>query len=449
MKKAVLKSILFVLIFCILLQFVSALVVNVERFGYQNISEFYEQRDDSLDGVYIGSSNCYLFWNSAAAWEEYGITVYPYSCNANSFFTTKYIIEDVRKTQKNTKFIVNLNTITDGELDSIHMHNIIGCMPFSPTKLKMIDYLCEIGGYEGTDRAEFYFPFIRFHEEWPTMYFASKFEVKPTGYKGASAYSGYLNESVDVSELYLAPKEEIELSEKITSCTNDLLTYCEEEDIDIVFVVVPQARPNQYEMDRLKTFADFISDKGYTVLDFSENFEDEMNIDMTKDFYNGPHTNIHGSVKFTHRLSEYLIDMYGFEDKRDNKEYSDWHTSYENYMKVASEHILDIELDYEHRDFSIVEPVFEVESKDNSAVITWNSVKDADGYAIYKKSSSSPAWERLTEISAQSNELQYADSDLANETTYYYTVVPFVAKDNVNYYGDFNYAGIPIAIEAE
>ncbi len=441
MKKVVLKSILFVLIFCILLSLVSALVVNVERFGYQNISEFYDQRDDSLDAVYIGSSNCYLFWNSAVAWEEYGITVYPYSCNANSFFTTKYIMEDVRNTQKNAKFIVNLNTITDGELDNIHMHNIIGCMPFSFNKIKMIDYLCDIGDYEGTDRAEFYFPFIRFHGDWTTMYFASKLEVKPTGYKGASVYSGYLNSSVDVSEIYTAPKEKIKLSEKITSCTNELLTYCEEEDIDVVFVVVPQAKANQYEVDRLKTFAGYISDKGYTVLDFSENFEDEMNIDMTKDFYNGPHTNVHGSIKFTHRLSEYLVDMYGFEDKRNNEEYSDWNTAYESYMNVAISHILDFELDYTHRDFSLEEPDFEVEAKEGNANIFVNAIEDAQGYVIYRKDGFDSQWKTIAEIANKEKINEHIDRDLVKETQYYYTVVPYALKDGERYYGDFNYLG--------
>ncbi len=441
MKKFVFKSILFVLIFCVLFSFVSALVVNVDKDGYKNISEFYKQRDDSLDAVYIGSSNCFAFFNSAVAWEEYGITVYPYCCNANPFYTTKYIIEDVRKSQENTKFIVNLNSVSDGDFEPLHMHNIIGCMPFSFNKLKMIDYLCDVGGYEEKDRAEYYFPFIRFHQSWPDLYFSSKLQLKPTGYKGASVFSEYLENSVDISDLYIPPKENIKLSENVTSCTDDLLLYCDDEDIEVVFVVVPQARNTQYEMDRLKTFARYVSDKGYTVLDFSENFEEEMNIDMSKDYYNGQHTNVHGSTKFTHYLSQYLVDMYGFEDKRENEEYADWNTSFDSYMQVASAHILDFELDPAHRDFALSEPEFTVEVKDNNATLSINAVENELGYVVYRKDGANAPWKDIIEIANKYEINECVDKDLAKGTTYYYTVVPYIEKDGERYYGDFNYLG--------
>ena len=441
MKRVILKSIIFILIFFVLWSFVSALVVNVDRDGYINISEFYQQQDDSLDAVYIGASTGFLYWNSAIAWNEYGITVYPYSCNANTFFSTKYIIEEARKSQPDTKFIVNVNSLTDDELSVMSMHNIINCMPFSLTKLKMIDHLCDMGDYEGKDRAEFYFPLIRFHQAWPDLYFTSKIDLGPTGYKGASIFYRYLEESVDVTDLYVAPEKNIELSEKIVSSTESLLSYCDEENIEVVFVVVPQARDNQYEMDRLRTFADFISDKGYTVLDFSENFDEEINLDMTKDYFDGRHTNIHGSIKFTHYLSKYLIDEYGFEDKRENEEYSDWHTSYESYMQVASSHILDFELDYAHRDFSLEEPDFEVEVKDNNAKISIEAVEDSQGYLVYRKDGANTLWENIVEISAEDIKKEYIDKNLTKGTNYHYTVVPYLIKDGERYYGDFNYSG--------
>ncbi len=439
--KAVFKAIVFITIFCIIFSGVSYLLVRVDSPRYPSIKEFYNQPKESLDAVYIGSSNCFAFWNPLFAWNEHGICVYPYSCNANPYFSTEYIIKEARKTQPNATFVVNLNSVSDGDLSGIRMHNILGCMPFSFTKLELTNHLCDIADINGTDRAEYYIPLIRFH----TFTRLSKPFCEDEKYMGAPAYINHLEYSENISSEYIAPNESVELLDIIVSSTDSLLNYCDEENINIVFVVVPQARFNQYQADILDATAKYVSSKGYTVLNLMGTAKEEFNIDMTKDYYDIGHTNIHGSNKYTNYLSEYLIENYGFEDKRDNEDYSHWHTAYENYMGVALAHILDIEFDYDHRDFSIEEPVFKVKTKNNCAEITWDPVKNADGYLVYKKSDSSPHWENIAEISSQSDTLQYTDSSFEKDDISCYTIVPFAIKNDTKYYGDFNYSGISTA----
>ncbi len=445
MKKTVFKAIIFTLIFCILISFVSYAINLVDKQGYKIIREFYEQRENSLDAVYIGSSNCFTFWNPVFAWNDYGITVYPYSCNANPIYSTKYLIEETRKTQSDATFIVNLNSLTDGELDQLHMHNIISSLPFSRTKLELIDHLCDIGDYEGLDRAEFYFPFIRFHSRWPYFNNGTQLSSRLNGHKGAVSYAYYTNTSTDVSDLYVAPTGTIELSEKLIYSTDLLLDYCDEENIEVLFIVVPQARGSEYDMNRMETLDNYISERGYTVLNFSENFEEEMNIDMTKDYFNGPHTNIHGSIKYTRYLSEYLIDNYGFEDKRQDEAYADWHTAYASYMETACAYTLDIEFDYEHRMFSLEEPEFEVKAYNNSSYITYTTVDKADGYLIYSKSGLDSPWECIADVSAENDSNEYIHQGISDEITYYYTVVPYTIQNGERFYGDFNYTGLTAA----
>ncbi len=438
--KVIFKSVVFITIFCIIFSGVSYALVRIDYAGYQNITEFYSQPKESLDAVYIGSSNCFTFWNPLFAWNQYGICVYPYSGNANPYFSTEYIIKEARKTQPNATFIVNLNSVSDGELSEMHMHNIIDVMPFSFTKLELINNLCNIADIEGNDRAEYYIPLIRFH----SFTNLSKPFYKPTGCKGAFFYDE-LNVPVDVSSLYVAPNEIIDLPEKITSSTDSLLDYCTEENINVLFVVVPQARDNIYEMNRLESLSNYISKKGYPVLNLSKDFEEKLNLDMTKDYYNGPHTNMHGSLKYTYYLSEYLINNYGFEDKRNNEQYADWHSSYEKYMEYASGEILDIEFDYDHRDFSIEEPVFQVNKVNDSVKIECQPVENADGYLVYKKTDSSPHWENVAEVLSDADALEYTDTKLTKDDVGYYTVVPFAIKNGTKYYGDFNYLGISTA----
>ncbi|MBR3988603.1 MAG: hypothetical protein IKK10_04795 [Clostridia bacterium] len=442
MKKRALKAALFVLIFCILFSIANVFVVRVEPYGHKIITEFYDQPQNSLDGVYIGASTGFIYWNSLFAWNKYGICVYPYSCNVNPFYSTEYIIKEARKTQPNATFIVNLNSLSDGELDASHMYNILNSMPPSRNKLELIDHLCDVSGREGTERIEFYLPFLQFHNRWAQFFTDNKIVVRPNGYKGASDYPDYLYNSIDVSENYTEPALLDKLSENLTYSTDKLLNYCKEENVKVLFVDIPQAKDDEYEVNRIETLASYISSKGFSVLNLNGVADEKFNLDLTKDYYDDSHVNIHGSLKYTYYLSEYLIENYGFEDKRSDETYAHWNTSYESYMKMASAHMLDIELDYEHRDFTIDEPVLQVENKNNSVEVTWNQIKNVDGYLIYRKNSESSSWNQIAEASATADALTYTDTSPAEGEKFYYTVVPFVTRNGVNYYGDFNYLGV-------
>ena len=104
----------FVVVFAVMFSWVSGILTNPgDTRNYQWVHGFYEEPEDSLDAVYIGSSNCYSFWNSITAWENYGITVWPYASQGMMFETTEYVIREARKTQPNALFIVNINAMTN------------------------------------------------------------------------------------------------------------------------------------------------------------------------------------------------------------------------------------------------------------------------------------------------------------------------------------------------
>ena len=94
-KRYSLRVVLFITIFLILFITLLWLFSNhPDHRIYQMIGGFYEEPEDSLDGVYIGSSNCYAFWNHLVAWENYGIAVYPYASGSQPFYAAEYLIRD-------------------------------------------------------------------------------------------------------------------------------------------------------------------------------------------------------------------------------------------------------------------------------------------------------------------------------------------------------------------
>lgn len=436
--KIFIKIISFVLIFVLLFTFVQDILIKKSPVDVQLIPQFYNERENSLDAVYIGSSNCFTYWNSAAAFEEYGICVYPYSCNSQSFFAAKHIIKEVRKTQPQSKFIVNINSITDDVVSVDSMHYLLDVMPFSLNKLDLIDHLSDIGGYSAKDRMEYYLPIIRFHSRISELEYED-FEVELDGLKGSTTYYPYLNISKDVSKSFVTTKEKTELSQQTVDYVNGLLDYCDQENVEVIFVTVPQAKGKKSRNRRYNALNEIIKNRGYTALDLTEKCE-EIGIDMSVDFYNGGHTNIHGSFKYTHYLSEYLIEKYGFEDKRNNPDYSDWQTTKDKYYGIADSKILDFEWDVNNRDYSLKQPSFKISANSESIVVSWNKINGADGYAVYRKKGFSGTWEQIG-ISA---DITLRDSNVETKTDYYYTVVPFKEEGGKRYYGNYKYNGIKV-----
>ena len=78
--KKIVKVIAFILIFVVCFFTVQGLLTgDVDTRDYRRIKGFFQQEEDSLDAVFLGSSATYAFWTPAFAYREYGITVYPVS----------------------------------------------------------------------------------------------------------------------------------------------------------------------------------------------------------------------------------------------------------------------------------------------------------------------------------------------------------------------------------
>lgn len=461
-KNHIIKAVLFTLIFILLFAYVSKVVTYPSDYrNYQWIGGFYEEEEESLDAVYIGSSNCYAFWNSMTAWDEYGIAVYPYSCNAMSFLATEYLIKETRKTQPDALFVVNVNTISELTVTIEKVHHLLDYMPFSLTKLELIDALADAGDFTTEERMECIVPMLRYHGRWSDLN-KKDFKYKVNGMKGASAYSTFLNTYVDITDRYVLTDETADVPDIYADALDSLLDYCDEEKVNVLFVTVPRAEKDEERLKQINRINEMIEERGYDTLYLMDETE-AIGLDITTDFYNRNHTNVHGSIKYTQYLSEYLIENYGFENKKGDEAYSSWDKGYEKYSKKIMPYVLDIELDADHRDYSLSQPKkLATELNDDEVSISWKPVKGASGYAVYRKEGAKGVWQQVA-VTDQTNyvdvptaELELLDAEAAitdeenattqEPTTYTYTVVPYSEESGEKYYGNFAYLGVSIEV---
>ena len=413
---------------------------NTDYRIYQDFIGFYEEPENSLDAVYIGASNVYYYFQAPLAWHEYGIAVYPISMAMMPTQSMKFVIEEARKTQPDALYIVNLNNFKDTDFTEAHFHYLTDYMRFSPTKVNLVNRLAEDLGVTGFDKLEYYLPFIRFHSNWSHLT-EDAFEKEYNGMKGANCYNSFLKDVTDISGSYRETEQDILITEDQDSILRELLDYCKEEDVNVLFVLVPQAIPNESRIAQLNTMCSIVEEEGFDILNLLEGM-DTVGLNMKYDYANTIHTNVHGSLKYSHFIGQYLIDEYGFEDRRDDPAYAEWDTSYEKYLEKISPYALDLELEHAERDTGLSAPkLTSLSARGQRFRLTWEAVSGADGYRIYRKyvdsdSKETTPWVYAGDVSSDST--SFEDEGLLLRTKYYYTVVPYRLKEDSELNADSN-----------
>lgn len=344
--RCILKPTIFLLILTfIFLSIQTALVGNPDSRDSERITGFFELPDESLDVVFLGSSATYAFWNAPVAWAEYGITAYPLSNSAQPSFAAKFLIEDAKKHHPDALYIINVTHLL--ERYDPYIDNLLTNYPLSLNKIRMTNYLCKQAGFSLVKTLGMHFPVFRYKERWSQLRL-SDFEKKPDAYMGGSRYDVFLNQSKDVSGFKPDFTIKAELKEYEIQGMNDLIDYCEQENVNVLFVIMPQA-VGENRLKKQNAVAEILESRGMNFLDLRK-YADEMGMDYKVDYYNERHTNLHGSIKVTDYLARYLVENHGFKDKRGQEEYQNWQIATDKYFKLIRPYL--IESDYKYLNYA-------------------------------------------------------------------------------------------------
>lgn len=288
------------------------------------------QPEDTLQAVYIGNSGVYRFWQPAAAWDCEGIAVMNLATASMPGAATQYLMEETLKTQDVDMFVVDLRAYTDSELNEANLHNIIDYMPLDLTRLRLVTRLCAYQRYWPYEALEYYFPVLRFHARWSELEKEDFLPAEDDGTKCSYYTSSFLNNVQDEQDYFAVSDVRTEPQKRAVRAFEQLMDYCEENDITVLFVAAPLlAHVNQKE--RLNWFADMARERGFGVVNFNERaVYDDVGLTLS-DFMDNTHTNICGSIKFTRWLAAYLADNYALDDRRGAPGYEDWDAAVDIY----------------------------------------------------------------------------------------------------------------------
>jgi hypothetical protein len=303
----------------------------------KQFNTFYTE-DTPLDAIFVGTSHVFYFWQAPLAWNEYGITVLDVASGSVPASAIKYRIEECLKYQDPKLIIIDTTSFYSAEREPIHMHGASDFMKPSLTKYKSIAAICKEAELSWEDSLEYYMPFIRFHSRWEELTRAD-FEYQLSEYKNGFEPEPFFTTVTDIvstAETFSNTRTPIpEINEELL---RDLLEYCKGISTEILFIsepVISQVIATEWN----NYIGDIVTSEGFNYLDFcSQEQFGAVGYEIPADWLDGGHVNIHGSEKFTHYVGQYLVDNYGFIDKRGGVEYIPWNKAYQAYQALIDKY---------------------------------------------------------------------------------------------------------------
>lgn len=435
------RAIVFIALFLVLFAGASKVLTTPGYLSYRYISGFYDEPAGSIDAVYVGSSGVFTSCLSPAVWERRGIAVWDFSSDSQPMSAARYLIEEARKTQPDALYLVYTGSFAIVPTAE-NIHKITDYMPASAQKLRLIHALCEDGEIPGETRAELYIPMIRYHSRWNSLV-AYDFQYEMPGIMAYDGANFFTTEDISGNARNVPRlRGGVDLPARVQAFMLDLLSYCKDEGVNVLFVAPVAVIENEEALAQQEAVKALCRSWGFPVLDQAQ-LRDEIGMDLTQDYYNTGHTNIHGALKVSCYLADYLAEHYGFADKRGDPAYARWDAAYEEYAALTAPYVLDIEWQGEERDFTLAAPVLEEASSGRRlmAEISWSGVDGADGYRIYRLSAA--GW---TPVATVGSGVRHFRDRLDAEGTYTYTVIGYRDQDGAACWGCYDYAGVRVEV---
>ena len=309
MRKHILSSAAFLLILLVLLEALSPVFrpknnTVEERTWDVQADGILGEPENSIDVLFLGSSEAYCSFIPMEIWGEYGITSYVCSTPAQRVYQSVEYLRSAFRTQR-PRIVV--------------MVALAVCWRNTPTHLITI-------------RLGEWLPVVRYHDRWKSLR-AEDFYQSPryTHVEAAKGYRLLQGGQPANTEGYMEPTKEVEhLPPENVRNLKTIQQLCQEYGAQLVLVSVPSTY--NWNGKRHNAVAALAERMGIVYLDMNC-MQQEIPIDWEVDTWDeGDHLNYTGAKKVTAFMGQWLADTGMFEDKRSQEAYSQWNRFLQEYL---------------------------------------------------------------------------------------------------------------------
>lgn len=422
--RTIFGSIIFVAIFVFILSMLGYIFVPkwVRGRDSAEMRGFYQEPDNSLDYILLGSCNIFSSYSPTMAYREYGISGYSFSTPDQELAVSYHYLLEALKTQKPKVVVLETLMMMLEPSPNREYYNRFSTdyMPMSLNKAQLIlalgsaevdhmrtlnpstpDKLLTYAGY--------FFPAIRYHsrdditnEDFDFWFDEEQFYSEYKG--GFPGYDYFRNYSLDAQSIANGTK----IRDFSLKYFNKIKELCEKEGIPLVLTTSPNH--HRWDEQRTETLFNFIEQTNLPHVNF---FEEGINDQFELWDYSVTtgRLNVYGMRKFTRTMAEYLIENYSLpQHQQEPENKKNWDASYVEMEQIAEERGLPIEYGKLSR----------LTNEAEGIRIRWNETLDSDSYDIYRSDENTQNFKKI----ATSKGETYVDNQVVHGKGYTYYVVP-------------------------
>ncbi len=353
-NKKWLRSVAFILLLTLSVLGVMHCYSIPKTYNTKNLAAFHSEKENLVDGVFLGTSIVAQSWLAPIAWQEYGLSIYHLATGVQPFsIIPEYL--DYAKSRQNIKFaIIDIHGLrTDAIISGLqparfqaHYLDLPDFIHSLKVQKALSEYAHEAYDFYNlnpkkqnimnVDKKSFFIPFINFHNRWVDGLKKADFVTVENKYMGADDRPSLAFGVTDCSKYLdvLNFEEEYQLDDFQIEQLNNIFNYAKENDIELLFINLPSFRVEKAQLE-MHAIIEYCKNQGYNTIDFATpDMLNEFNINPETDFLNRGHLNSKGGKKTTKYICEYLIkNGYHTVDHRNDAAYSHWDSVAQEYNK--------------------------------------------------------------------------------------------------------------------
>ena len=263
---------------------------------------FYDEPENSMDVVYLGSSNAFYDINPLIAYEETGLTGYTLGSSEQRVWVTYYYLQEILKYQNPKVVVFEVNMVYDSDYnDEDKTRKAYDYMRFSQEKLDSIDE-----SVMGDDIPWTYiFPFFRYHTRYDDLTnndYSHAFSKKHYYLKGY-AYSDEVFKGLSTFDMESIDHGEMELDKKVETYLDKMVALCEENNIQLIFIKTPRI---DWGVREYNTIQSYCYKKGIDYVDYNT-LVHRIGMDEDTCFRDGAHLNYTGAEILSKNLGNRVL----------------------------------------------------------------------------------------------------------------------------------------------
>lgn len=295
----------------------------------QEKAAFFQQPEQTLDVVYIGSSNMLRAVTPMEIWRDYGIAGYCMASTLQSPAVTLAYAKEIYKYQQPEVVVFALESLFSDYAYADHESDLRLALDSVPLSWDKFQTARKIVAQDPLQSVTSYlFPLLRYHSRWREI---TDYSLPD---KTSSVQMGYIGMNQSAPQqpwdcyMQLTGQEPV-VSESSLEYYRQAIEYCQEQGSQVLLVKFPKMN---WTVDMANAQQAFADEMGVSFLDLNDQAcWDTTGLDLELDFYDTGHVSTTGATKLSHYLGAYLQENYGLTDKRADPAYASWNENVPEY----------------------------------------------------------------------------------------------------------------------